>query len=179
MTNASEIQRLDRPRGGVWGRWGHEITRNCRILPRNTPTRGRADRTHGCTCQVCLTSKCFPAWSEARGLKSARLSRIGYRSWLEALAAGPRPAIREPGSLRLRYRARLARREREERNRTDFFLSLPRRIVPRVWPSGRSSSVALSISQQPLVSCLCPTLDEKTKRKGREFRGGVSVTPGG
>lgn len=27
---------------------------------------------------VCLTPKCFPAWSEARGLKSARLSRIGY-----------------------------------------------------------------------------------------------------
>lgn len=30
---------------------------------------------------VCLTPKCFPAWSEARGLKSARLSRIGYIPW--------------------------------------------------------------------------------------------------
>lgn len=58
-----------------------------------------------CTWQVCLTSKCFPAWSEARGLKSARLSRIGYCTWCESLCSALRPAIREPGSRPLRYRA--------------------------------------------------------------------------
>lgn len=45
---------------------------------RQAPGTGPATVYPRCTCQVCLTSKCFPAWSEARGLKSARLSRIGY-----------------------------------------------------------------------------------------------------
>lgn len=68
-----------------------------------------------CTWQVCLTSKCFPAWSEARGLKSARLSRIGYCTWCESPCSALRPAIREPGSRPLRYRAVHPRRMNESK----------------------------------------------------------------
>lgn len=53
-----------------------EITANYPILAGNTPTV----LTHHLP-SVCLTPKCFPAWSEARGLKSARLSRIGCIPW--------------------------------------------------------------------------------------------------
>lgn len=84
------------------------------------PTRCWAkDYIHRRTCQVCLTSKCFPVWSEARALKSARLSRIGYCSWREASRSALHSAVREPGSRPLRYRAVHPRRMNERAGRDE------------------------------------------------------------
>lgn len=84
-----------------------ESAQSCQILPKNTPSvRLRIAYiciySPTCTWQVCLTSKCFPAWSEARGLKSARLSHIGYCAWYVGLHY-VRPLERS-GSRPLHYR---------------------------------------------------------------------------
>lgn len=128
---ASEIPRL--------GRRKHEITRNYPILPRNTPTWCRPGSSQGlwrCTWQVCLTSKCFPAWSEAGGLISARLSRIGYCSWREALANAS--YVQPLGNQEVCHYAivRLVHRGNERKEIPDrllfLFPSLFSRIVPQL-----------------------------------------------
>lgn len=112
-----------------------EITANYPILPRNTPQNQVTLLTYHLP-GVCLTPKCFPAWSEARGLKSARLSpRMGDISCgrpLEALSTrySSREA-REVGHYRYRF---AAKRRGEEEVGSILFLAV--RLFPDIGRSG-------------------------------------------